>query len=283
MSKRKGNKEQITLNVTAMLDMAFQLLAFFVFTFKSPPAEPQIRLKLPPFKPILGQGAANVGQKDIDPNQIKPVNSLVVSLTDADDNGGGHDGLLRGVTIALSNDKDSKKYVLPKDLEAELRDYVQKQGFEQLVLNVSPTLNWEEVMKVVDYCAKLPTKDGGLPSISFEAVGADQRKHRQAGRNGPARDQARFCHTRRTDCKQYAANVSRAPTTSPARPTRGTAGDDVFHAGDRGNDVCAVPRPGLLAKLRAQRRGRSVRARADWRSRDGRRPEVGFTRGERRR
>ena len=46
----------MTLNVTAMLDMAFQLLAFFVLTFKPPPAEAQIFLKLPPYQAVLGPG-----------------------------------------------------------------------------------------------------------------------------------------------------------------------------------------------------------------------------------
>ena len=57
MSKRKkSSDEEVSLNVTAMLDMAFQLLAFFVLTFKPPPAEFQIFLKLPPAQAVLGLG-----------------------------------------------------------------------------------------------------------------------------------------------------------------------------------------------------------------------------------
>ena len=50
MSRKGKSDEEVTLNVTAMLDMAFQLLAFFVLTFRPPPAEAQIFLKLPPAK-----------------------------------------------------------------------------------------------------------------------------------------------------------------------------------------------------------------------------------------
>ena len=53
MSKRRSD-EDVTLNVTAMLDMAFQLLAFFILTFRPPPGEDQIYLKLPPAQPVAG-------------------------------------------------------------------------------------------------------------------------------------------------------------------------------------------------------------------------------------
>ena len=42
MVKKHRSTEDVTLNVTAMLDMAFQLLAFFILTFRPPPGEAQI-------------------------------------------------------------------------------------------------------------------------------------------------------------------------------------------------------------------------------------------------
>ena len=51
------------LNVTAMLDMAFQLLAFFVLTFKPPPGEDQIYLKLPPAQPVAGMTGTQNGRR----------------------------------------------------------------------------------------------------------------------------------------------------------------------------------------------------------------------------
>ena len=50
--KKKKSQEDVELNVTAMLDMAFQLLSFFILTFSPPPIESQISLRLPPPKPI---------------------------------------------------------------------------------------------------------------------------------------------------------------------------------------------------------------------------------------
>src|SRR5258708_5650958 len=46
-----------------MLDMAFQLLAFFILTFRPNPVEGQINLNLPPPVPILDQ---NVQRDEVD-------------------------------------------------------------------------------------------------------------------------------------------------------------------------------------------------------------------------
>ena len=44
---RPGPPDEVFFPVTPMLDMAFQLLAFFVLTFKAPTAETHIDLHLP--------------------------------------------------------------------------------------------------------------------------------------------------------------------------------------------------------------------------------------------
>ena len=165
MSRRAKNDEEVTLNVTAMLDMAFQLLAFFVLTFKPPPVEAQIFLKLPPAQNILMKGDKAAGQDTKkDPKDIKPVKSLLIHL---EDNSGG--GSIASVQIGISS--EPLKQIPYNELEPELRDWVEKQGFEQLVVQFTPTLHWEEVMKVVDICAKIPTKEGKLPEVSFDCLG----------------------------------------------------------------------------------------------------------------
>ena len=72
----------MTLNVTAMLDMAFQLLAFFVLTFRPPPGEDQIYLKLPPAQPVAGMtGTQEAGADETkDPKDVKTTKSLTVNL-----------------------------------------------------------------------------------------------------------------------------------------------------------------------------------------------------------
>ena len=50
--KNKRGHDDVELNVAAMLDMAFQLLAFFILTFKPSPIESQIMMRLPADKPV---------------------------------------------------------------------------------------------------------------------------------------------------------------------------------------------------------------------------------------
>ncbi len=165
MRKKRANDEEITLNVTAMLDMAFQLLAFFVLTFRPPPAEYQIFLKLPPAQAVLAAGTQAAGQDASKlASDIKPTKSLVVSLLD---NGNGAVSDIRVGVPSIA----PLRPIPQRDLESELRDWIEKQGFEQLVVQFSPTLHWEEVMKVTDYCAKLSTKEGKVPSLSYACIG----------------------------------------------------------------------------------------------------------------
>ena len=54
MARRRLTRSQaeVELNLAAMLDMAFQILAFFVLSFRPPPVEGQLSLHLPPAVPV---------------------------------------------------------------------------------------------------------------------------------------------------------------------------------------------------------------------------------------
>jgi biopolymer transport protein ExbD len=56
-SRRRGPPEDVPFPVTPMLDMAFQLLAFFILTFQPPSRESRIDLDLPA-SPVALPGAA---------------------------------------------------------------------------------------------------------------------------------------------------------------------------------------------------------------------------------
>ena len=69
--KRSRGKEEVELNLAAMLDMAFQLLTFFILTFKPAPVEGDIALRLPPPQPITGAGtAAGAGVRRGPPRRV---------------------------------------------------------------------------------------------------------------------------------------------------------------------------------------------------------------------
>src|SRR3954463_2381490 len=79
--RRKRAQEDVELNLAAMLDMAFQLLTFFILTFKPAPVEGQLSLKLPPPEAIAkvksGQAAGSDAQNT---NPVTGVESMVVSV-----------------------------------------------------------------------------------------------------------------------------------------------------------------------------------------------------------
>ena len=180
MSRRRSD-EEVTLNVTAMLDMAFQLLAFFVLTFRPPPGEAQIFLKLPPAQPVAGfTGSQKAGSDDTkDSKDVKPTKSLTVTLLDRGT------GSITDVQVGIPS--VAMKSIPYNDLEGELKVYFKAkdenetggqkgvQGdYEQVVISASPTLRWDEVMKVMELCTKFTTAGGDkLPEVSLVSAGED--------------------------------------------------------------------------------------------------------------
>ena len=83
MGRRKKRRSQsdVELNLAAMLDMAFQLLTFFILTFRPAPIEGQISLRLPP---PAGAWSAKAGQKagsdTKNTNPVQGVNTLTISV-----------------------------------------------------------------------------------------------------------------------------------------------------------------------------------------------------------
>lgn len=151
---RRGRKkvrghEDVELNVAAMLDMAFQLLAFFILTFKPSPIESQIMMRLPADKPVTQA----------------PSNS--VSVTDVVD-----EGLVVPISIYSTPDGDIEKLEIGQrvisaptveELMAAFRtalaDIVQL-GSDTVSIRVGEDLRYERLMQVVDICGKQELPSG---------------------------------------------------------------------------------------------------------------------------
>jgi biopolymer transport protein ExbD len=170
---RRSSTEDVELNVTAMLDMAFQLLAFFVLTFKAPPGEAQIYLNLPPAQPPAGAGTERVGGDPNNPKEVKTTKTLMVTLMDR-----GGSGTISDVRIGIPS--VGEKDIHYDELENELRGYFKAkddndtgqkgnaQGdYEQVVVNGSSTLRWDSVFKVMEMFTKFTTAKGDVPSVSI--------------------------------------------------------------------------------------------------------------------
>jgi biopolymer transport protein ExbD len=153
-----------TLPVTPMLDMAFQLLAFFVMTYHPSDLEGQMELSLPSEQVSKAQSAADVkdtaesdAKKDVD----LPANLTVIARTQRD---GANNGLLSGVSI---EDASGPQQVDVSTGLDKLRDELKKRretvdNKDNLKIQADAKLKWEKVIAVMDVCT-----EAGFKNISF--------------------------------------------------------------------------------------------------------------------
>src|SRR5262245_65724943 len=79
--KRRRTQSEVELNLAAMLDMAFQLLTFFILTFKPAPIEGQVLLGMPPPQPITNiNSGERAGSDPKNTNPLQGLSTLVVSV-----------------------------------------------------------------------------------------------------------------------------------------------------------------------------------------------------------
>ncbi len=143
--------------MASMLDMAFQLLTFFILTFRPAPIEGQISLRLPPPQPVT-KGTEQVGSDFTNTNPVKGVETLTISVfPDAS----GEIGSLGVGESGVAN---------LSALDARLQQIFADPGnsFEQVLIQVGGKLRYDALMKVVDICTHLKLPGGQrLSKLSF--------------------------------------------------------------------------------------------------------------------
>lgn len=157
--KHRGNNEAVELNLAAMLDMAFQLLTFFILTFRPAPVEGQLSLRLPPPQPVaVARSNQQLGSNENAADLVAGVESLIISLFAGP--GGQLDSMAVGET-AVGNLR-----VLSARLQSILGD--PDSPFEQIVIQVSSRLRYQDLMEVVNVCAEQRLANGQpLTKLSF--------------------------------------------------------------------------------------------------------------------
>lgn len=140
--KRTGLPEEVAFPVTPFLDMAFQLLAFFILTFRPPSRETRLDLYLPTAPaalPVVGRGrviAPNPEDSDLDTD-------LVVTA-ESDPRGG-----ISGLKLGNAPIRDAT------ELEARLRTYaglLDQRGLRIRFL-APDALRYEEAAKIIGACS----------------------------------------------------------------------------------------------------------------------------------
>ena len=155
--KRKQH-EDIDIPITPMLDMAFQLLTFFILTYHPAPTEGQFSMNLLPAQPAIKMDApaadAPATNNDL-PAGLKTLPAILRA---------GDDGTLAKVTLG-ENQIDGME-AFAKELTAILKDPTLP--FDQTVIKVDPKLKYAELVKVINVFTDLK-----VTKISFSELGAD--------------------------------------------------------------------------------------------------------------
>jgi len=166
MSRRRKTRrvpEDVQLNLAAMLDMAFQLLAFFILTFRPSPVEGQLLLNLPPPTPVTSS-AANGGEGEaVRTSDVEPV---ILSVF------GDGSGNIAEVRL-FSGESGFRGPATPENLQRlskMLEETIHAPGslYDEVLVQVDPSLRYEELMKVIDVCLRQQLPDGQpLTKINF--------------------------------------------------------------------------------------------------------------------
>ena len=152
---KKRRHEEITIPITPMLDMAFQLLTFFILTYRPLPAEGQFSMNLLPAQPatvISKEAPKDEATNDALPAELRTLQTTLRA---------GDDGTLGQIT--LSDNPVASLDALRAELESLVND--PNLQFEQALIKVDPHLKYAELIKVVDVYSSLKPKP--LTKISF--------------------------------------------------------------------------------------------------------------------
>ncbi|MEX0676835.1 MAG: biopolymer transporter ExbD [Pirellulales bacterium] len=157
--KKRRSQSEVELNLAAMLDLAFQLLTFFILTFKPAPVEGQISLRMPPAVPVTPvQSAVQAGANPENTDPVQGLNSLVISVIPNDTGGIGSMAIGESPVATLTGLNDRLKTVLADPASP----------FDQVVIQVGSGLRYEALMGVVDVCTRQRLPDGQrLVKLSF--------------------------------------------------------------------------------------------------------------------
>ena len=151
---------EIQIPVTPMLDMAFQLLTFFILTYRPAPAEGQFSMNLLPAQPataISKEAPKNETTDSSLPTELRTLQTVLRS---------GPTGELG--QISLSDNPIASLDALRTELQSLVND--PNLQFEQALIIVDPGLKYSELIKVVDIYSSLKPKP--LTKISFKELGS---------------------------------------------------------------------------------------------------------------
>ena len=159
---RKKRQEDVEVPITPMLDMAFQLLTFFVLTYHPSPAEGQFQMSLLPAAPVVDMNAPP-SETNAPPNDAVPAALRTMRTT-----------LRAGPRGELGRVNVGENEVVGMDqLRTTLRTILSDKSlpFDQALIEADPNLKYEELMKVIDIYTELNINKISFAELSENGAG----------------------------------------------------------------------------------------------------------------
>jgi biopolymer transport protein ExbD len=160
--RRPCESSSVQLNLAAMLDMAFQLLTFFILTFRPAPTEGQLALTLP--QHVATDVAAEPTAYNEAAPQATPVEALNVFVTSSPA------GQLREIRVGAT---PVVKGALTAESKAAFRRKLDEAfsiggAFDRIQIVADGGLSYGDLMRVIEVCSQQKLADGStLQRISF--------------------------------------------------------------------------------------------------------------------
>jgi biopolymer transport protein ExbD len=152
--KRRHTGGDVELNLAAMLDMAFQLLAFFILTFRPAPVEGQLALNMPPPVP---QTKVETPQPQTDAGTTTGLEMLPIGVSS---DATGNVSQLKVGSVVVAAGLDARAL---EALDTHLRSLIGVDAlFDRIQISADGTLRYGELMKVLDVCRRQRGPDGKL-------------------------------------------------------------------------------------------------------------------------
>jgi biopolymer transport protein ExbD len=158
--RKKKAEESIEIPITPMLDMAFQLLTFFILTYHPMPTEVQFVMNLMPASPATDPKAQSPAESQATNPDIPAALKTLPTLLRA-----GDGGALGRVTLGEIDVQGMD--ALKRELKTILEDPTLP--FDQALIKVDPDLRYSELMQVIDVFSALK-----VTKISFAELSADE-------------------------------------------------------------------------------------------------------------
>jgi len=162
--KKVKKAEDPQIPITPMLDMAFQLLTFFVLTYRPAPSEGSIVMSFIPAQPATAMSAEAPSDKPSDnlPVSLRTLPTILRA---------GAGGSLRQIQVGEQTIATD-----PAALKRELDKYFQDPNlpFDQTMLRVDPNLKYSELMKVINAFMNAFADAKKEPKLSFDEIGPSE-------------------------------------------------------------------------------------------------------------